>query len=64
MLQQRLTLGEIAKLYQWGYHKTYRFWKDDPRTHVDYKPDPTKAPKMSYKRKGQHNGGRQQRPAA
>src|SRR5258708_1140616 len=48
MLEPKLSLTQIAKLYQWGYHKTYRFWKDDPRTLVDYKPNPAKAPKLSY----------------
>jgi hypothetical protein len=48
ILEPKLSLPEVAALLQWGYHQTYRFWKDDPRTLVTHKPNPGKAPKMSY----------------
>lgn len=48
MLERKLSLQEVARLYQWEYTRVYRFWKDDPRTLVAYKPNPAKAPKMSY----------------
>jgi hypothetical protein len=48
MLEQKLGISEIAKLFQWGYHKTYEFWKHDPRTLVSYRPDPARAAKKHY----------------
>jgi hypothetical protein len=48
MLEPKLRLPEIAKLYHWGYYKVYNFWKDDPRTLVDYLPKPGRATKRNY----------------